>query len=114
MKDENDEESNKNKGSTSNKAKSFLKQSNTSPLKSASKLATALESEEFENNVSKNKNSLSLSNRYSDDFDDENKNENNVPKLSIDNNSTNSSTQLSSNFFKRFQFISSVLLHLFI
>ncbi len=88
------------------KPKSFLKQSNVKPLNSPTKLATTLESDEFENTTNFNnagitkKNMLkngSLSNRYSDDFDEENLNEdNNIPKLSIDNNSTNSSTQLSS------------------
>jgi hypothetical protein len=95
------EDGDNTKKSSLNKPKSFLKSSNPKPQNqtSSTKLATTLESEEFENHFKENyqnkTNRNSFSNKYSDDFEDENK-DNNLPKLSLDNNSTNSSTLLSS------------------
>ena len=100
--DKDDDEKIKNSNSFT-KPKSFLKSSNPKQQNQTSptKLAATLESEEFENDLKENNNQNrtnrdSLSNKYSDDFDDENNKDNNLPKLSLDNNSTNSSTLLSS------------------
>jgi len=104
MNDEKDDELKTKNSNSFTKPKSFLKSSNSKPQNQTSptKLATTIESEEFENGVKEydqnETNRNSLSNKYSDDFDDENR-ENNLPKLSLDNNSTNSSTLLSSNYY---------------
>jgi hypothetical protein len=104
MNDEKDDDLKTKNNNSFTKPKSFLKSSNPKPQNQANstKLATPMESEEFGNDVKENDqnetNRNSLSNKYSDDFDDENK-DNNLPKLSLDNNSTNSSTLLSSKYY---------------